>query len=423
MKLIRTLIPTLLLFTAPSGHAQTDEAQTRLAVDELRNFARVFEQIRQAYVEDVSDQKLFEMAIWGMLSELDPHSELLTSRQQSDLRDAAEGRFSGIGVELTMRGNNLTIVSPLDNSPAAKAGILAGDVIRRINGTDISENSFRQSLLLLDGELGETVNLTIDRADSRDALEFELVRERIARQTVSSRVILDEVGYLRINQFSDETGRDFRAELGKLLQENSALRGLIVDLRNNPGGLLRSAVEVSDTLLSGGLVVSTRGRIEEANQSYFASAAVLAEGMPVVVLINQGSASAAEIVAGAWQDRGRALILGETSFGKGSVQEVLSIDDSLAIKLTVARYYTPSGRSIQAQGIYPDIRVDSGTLSWQTEASGVTEADLARALPGDTDSTGPEFIGLRDSLTDIRDAQLAMAVTLLRGKHLMETQQ
>jgi carboxyl-terminal processing protease len=411
----------LLLAGPLCAQEQTSQPETRLAIDELRNFVRVFEQIRQAYVEEIPDDRLFDMAIRGLLVELDPHSELLTRRQREDLQDTARGQFSGIGVELVMRGDNLTVVSPLDASPAALAGILPGDIIRVINDQDITGFSLRQALRLLDGEVGEKVDLKIERDRSRNLIEFQLIRDRLTRRSVSSRIITDQIGYLRISQFTEETGREFRDHLSRLVEDSSPI-GLIVDLRNNPGGLLLAAVDVADSLLDGQLIVTTAGRIAAANENYYASAGALVQGMPVVVLINRGSASAAEIVAGAWQDQKRALIMGETSFGKGSIQEVLTIDENLALKLTVARYYTPSGRSIQAQGIYPDVRVDAGTLRWNTEDGQVTEAALARALPSEAteESSGPTFLGLGDTLSDIQDAQLAMAVTLLRGKHLME---
>lgn len=389
-----------------------------MSVDDLRVFVRVFEQLRQAYVEELSDEELFEMAIWGMLTELDPHSEFLNLEKINELEDATEGRFSGIGVELTMEGNFLTVIAPIDNSPASKAGIESGDIILKVNGESIEGLSFRQSLRRLDGESGEGLSLTLDRLSEQDLIEVELIRERIAVESVRSRVVAEDVGYLRITQFQQDTSTEFKSDLAKLLDENPLLSGLILDLRNNPGGLLRSAVDIADLFLDSGIIVSTQGRMESANQSFHATPGSSANNLPVVVLINRGSASAAEIVAGALQDHERAVILGDISFGKGSVQEVLSIDESRAIKLTIARYYTPSGKSIQAQGIYPDIRVDQGSVDWDRDNNTLSEASLAGHLDNGTD--GPELLGLRETLSDIDDVQLAHAVSLLQGSALLQ---
>lgn len=397
-----------------------DEEVGQMSLEDLRVFVRVFEQLRQAYVEELDDAELFEMAVWGMLTELDPHSEFLDLERINELEDASEGRFSGIGVELTMEGNFLTIVTPMDDSPAARAGIQAGDIILEVNGESIEGLSFRQSLSRLEGESGEKLSLRLDRLSEQQSIEVELIRERIALESVRSRVVAEDVGYLRITQFQQNTSAEFEQDLAELLENNPLLTGLILDLRNNPGGLLRSAVDIADMFLDSGLIVSTKGRIESANQSFYAKPGAQAAELPVIVLINRGSASAAEIVAGALQDHERALVLGDISFGKGSVQEVLSIDDTRAIKLTIARYFTPSGRSIQAQGIYPDIRVDQGIVSWDREDNPLTEASLAGHLDND-ESAGPELLGLRETLSDIDDVQLAHAVSLLQGNALLQS--
>jgi carboxyl-terminal processing protease len=393
-------------------------AEGQMSLDELRVFVRVFEQLKQAYVEDISDAELFELAIWGMLSELDPHSEFLDLEEISALEDASEGRFSGIGVELTMEGDFLTIVTPIDNSPAAQAGIEPGDIILKVNGESIEGLSFRQSLRRLEGESGESLSLTLNRISENNLVEVELVRERIAVESVESRVVAEDVGYLRISQFQQNTSTEFTEDLTTLLDGNPLLTGLILDLRNNPGGLLRSAVDIADIFLESGTIVSTQGRIESANRTFYAKSGSSANDLPLVVLINRGSASAAEIVAGALQDHERAVILGDISFGKGSVQEVLHIDDTRAIKLTIARYFTPSGRSIQAQGIYPDIRVDQGSVNWDRDEGVFSEASLAGHL--DNDGEGPELIGLRETLSDIEDVQLAHAISLLQGSALLQ---
>lgn len=397
---------------------EVEATESRLALEELRNFTRVFEQIRQAYVEPLDDEQLFQMAIEGMLQELDSHSAYLDLSERDELRDAAEGRFSGIGVELSMEGENLTVVTPIDNSPAAHAGIRAGDVILAVDGESIEGFSFRQALSLLEGNEGEEVSLTLTREGIRGTLNLDLVRERIAVETVTHRRLVESVGYVRIIQFSDNTGEEFRQAIESLLAQPEPLDGLVIDLRNNPGGLLRSAVEVADLLLDEGVIVSTRGRIESATQTLRATSGAMAQDLPIIALINRGTASAAEILAGALQDQGRATLLGDISFGKGSVQEVLSIDETRAIKLTIARYYTPSGRSIQARGIYPDLRVDSGVIDWRTDSAGPTEAQLSRSLQNESADL-PTLVGTRETLSDIQDAQLAQAVSIILGSRLM----
>lgn len=422
-KKLQHLTLSCLIAIAPMALAQENSPDTdagQMSVDDLRVFVRVFEQLRQAYIEELGDAELFEMAIWGMLTELDPHSEFLDLERINELEDASEGRFSGIGVELTMEGNFLTIVTPIDDSPAARAGLQSGDIILEVNGESIEGLSFRQSLSRLEGESGEKLSLRLDRLSEEQSIEVELVRERIALESVRSRVVAEDVGYLRIAQFQQNTSAEFEQDLTELLENNPLLTGLIIDLRNNPGGLLRSAVDIADIFLESGLIVSTQGRIESANQSFYATPGTQASDLPVVVLINRGSASAAEIVAGALQDHERALVLGDISFGKGSVQEVLSIDESRAIKLTIARYFTPSGRSIQAQGIYPDIRVDQGVVSWDREDNPLTEASLAGHLDNE-ETVGPELLGLRETLSDIDDLQLAHAVSLLQGNALLQS--
>ena len=394
----------------------------QISLEELRAFVQVFEQLRQGYVEELTDAEIFEMAVWGILSELDPHSEFLNLERLNEVEESAEGRFQGIGVELTMEDDFLTVVSPIDDSPAARAGVKPGDIILRINGISTEGLSFRQSLQLLDNNTNEAVQLTLDRLSANDLIEVELVREAISLQSVRSRVVAENVGYLRVTQFQQNTADQFREHLENLLDTNPLLAGLIIDLRNNPGGLLRSSIEITDMFLDSGLVVSTQGRIEDANREFYATPGTLADELPIIILINRGSASASEIVAGALQDHKRALILGDTSFGKGSVQEVLNIDETRAIKLTIARYYTPSGRSIQAQGIYPDIRIDQGEVNWNTEQNPITEAQLSRHLSNGSDESQPQIIGVRETLSDIEDVQLAHAVSLLQGSILLNQQ-
>ena len=424
---VTILLLTLIGFISLPNLAWTQETTEeslgpadQVSLEELRAFVRVFEQLRQGYVEELTDAELFEMAVWGMLSELDPHSEFLNLEARTELDDLAAGQFQGIGVQLTMEGDYLTVVSPIDDSPADRAGVKSGDIILRINGENIENFSFRQSLELLEGNIGESVQLTLDRLSERQVIEIELTREAIKVESVSSRVVAENVGYLRISQFQQHTAEDFVLQMQELIQENPLLAGLVIDLRDNPGGLLGSAVDIVDLFLDEGVVVSTKGRLESANQTYYATPGTQAPPLPLVILINRGSASASEIVAGALQDHNRALILGDTSFGKGSVQDILSVDGQRAIKLTIALYYTPSGRSIQAQGIYPDIRVDQGVVQWNSESQGLNEAALSGHINNTNDTL--EFIGFSEQLSDIEDVQLAHAVSLIQGSRLLNNQ-
>jgi carboxyl-terminal processing protease len=416
---IAAILALWVAVSAPPVFAQ-DEQAGAVALDELRVFARVFEQIRQTYVEDIDDAELFDMAISGMLLQLDPHSEYLTEERMEELEETATGSFQGIGVELSMEDGDLMIVAPLDDSPAAEAGLQSGDIIVRINDEPIQGLSMADSLQLLDGEIGDEVKLSIWRESTGDTEDFALVRARIPLDSVSHRVIGGDVGYVRINRFQQRTGEEFLEAVQSLEEQADYLNGVIIDLRNNPGGLLQASVEVVSTLIDGGLVVSTRGRYPAFNTEHRAEPGERLAELPIVVLINRGSASAAEIVAGALQDHDRAVIVGDISFGKGSVQNVIGIDEERAIKLTTARYYTPSGRSIQAQGIVPDIIIEEGSVTWRPALTAVTEASLLRHLENDqADSDEPELLGMVEGISDIEDVQLAHAVSLLKGTHIL----
>ena len=405
---------------APASLAQNDAPEGQLALDELRTFARVFEQIRQTYVEDIEDAELFDMAVRGMLLQLDPHSEYLNEELMEDLEQTATGSYSGIGVELSMEEGDLMIVAPLDNSPAAAAGLQSGDIIVRIDDEPIQGLSMAQSLELLDGETGDEVKLSIWREATGATLDVVLTQAVIPLNSVSSRVISGDIGYIRISRFQQRTGSEFLAAVQSFEEQRDILSGVVIDLRNNPGGLLQAAVEVVSALVDGGLVVTTRGRYAAFNTEQYAEPGQLLADMPFVVLINRGSASAAEIVAGALQDHDRAVIVGDISFGKGSVQNVVGIDETRAIKLTTARYYTPSGRSIQAQGIVPDIIIEEGSVTWRPALTVVTEASLMRHLENDQPAADePELLGMVEGISDIDDVQLAHAISLLKGAQIL----
>lgn len=407
----------------PTAYAQEPEDATnpevesispRFSMEELQQFARIFEQVRQNYVEDFSDAELLDMAIEGLLSRLDPHSQLLDQEERELVEDTSDGIFYGVGLELTMREGELVVVTPIDNSPAQRAGMKAGDIIIEVDGQSLWGLSLSESLNIMDGDPGSEITILVVRDDQPEPFEVSLSRERITLDSVYTKTVTEDIGYIRVRQFQRNSGEEFSRKLQLLLNDHPYITGLILDLRNNPGGVLPAAIEISDAFISEGLIVSTRGRAANSNLEFFASPETLAPTIPLVVLINRGSASASEIVAGALQDHKRAIIIGDISFGKGSVQNVVPIDDRRAIKLTTARYYTPSGRSIQAQGIFPDISVFDGKITYQDTGINISEADLFDHLENESDDA-PQLLGFRETLSDIEDLQLAQALAFLKG--------
>ncbi|MFP5430055.1 MAG: S41 family peptidase [Gammaproteobacteria bacterium] len=359
-----------------AGDAQAKTPATRLPLEDLRAFVEVFERIRASYVEPVDDRTLFENAIRGMLSSLDPHSAYLDEKGFEDLQNTTSGEFGGLGIEVGMEDGLVRVVSPIDDTPAARAGIQAGDYIIKLDGKSVQGMTLAEAIGLMRGKPGSKIVLTIIRK-GEEPREVTLTRARIEMTSVKGRLLDDAYGLIRISQFQVHTGRDFKREADKLRAETKGkLRGLVLDLRNNPGGVLDGAVSVSDAVLESGVIVSTRGRQSGSGQEFTATPGDVLQGLPVVVLVNGGSASASEIVAGALQDNRRALVVGTTTFGKGSVQSVLPLNASKGIKLTTARYYTPSGRSIQAEGIKPDIVVSPARVSVLEAGLSVREADL-----------------------------------------------
>ncbi len=398
----------------PTNESEPAPAPARFSMEELQQFARIFEQVRQNYVEDFTDAELLDMAIEGMLSQLDPHSELLNQEEREQVEDSSEGTFYGVGLELTMREGELMVVTPIDSSPAQRAGMQAGDIILEVDGQSLWGLSLNEALEIMEGELGTEMTILVVRDDQPKPFEVSLTRERIAMESVLAKTITEDIGYIRVRQFQNNSGEEFRNKLQSLIDEHPYITGLILDLRNNPGGVLQAAIEISDAFIDEGLIVSTRGRALNSNLEFYASSDTVEPSLPLVVLINRGSASGSEIVAGALQDHKRAIIIGDISFGKGSVQNVVPIDEARAIKLTTARYYTPSGRSIQAQGIFPDITVLDGDISYKESGVTITEADLFDHLENE-DGDGPELLGFRETLTDIEDLQLAQALAFLKG--------
>jgi carboxyl-terminal processing protease len=360
--LILLMIGVALGFIASAQWVPNVSAVGRQDYESLEAFSSILSIVKKNYVEDVETKNLVNGAINGMLSSLDPHSAYLTPELYKELQSDTQGRFGGLGIEITVKGGILTVVSPIEDTPAAKAGIKPGDQIFKI------EDEFTKDMTLVDavkkmrGLKGTKINLTIKREGATDLLEFSLVRDVIRVQSVRSRDLEPGYGYIRLAQFQERSDRDMQRALEKMAAEKGGIKGLVLDLRNNPGGLLTQAVRVSDMFLDSGMIVYTEGRIEAQKQKYFAQKDGTWLDFPVVVLVNGGSASASEIVAGALQDHKRAIVLGTKTFGKGSVQTILPLDDNSALRLTTARYFTPKGRSIQATGIVPDIIVEATPL-------------------------------------------------------------
>ena len=357
--------------------ADTKQSDT---YEQLNLFGEVFEKVRTGYVEPVTDDKLIESAINGMLSSLDPHSSYLNAKDFADMQVQTKGEFGGLGIEVTMQDGLVKVVSPMDGTPAAEAGIQAGDLISGIDGDPVMGMNLNDAVEKMRGQVGSSIKLTIIRG-TKDPFDVTMKRAVITVKSVRWELEKGNIGYVRISSFSEKTDSGLRDAITKLKDATKGnLDGLVLDLRNNPGGLLDQAIAVSDDFLDKGEIVSTRGRNPDEAQRWNAEPGDLMDGKPIIVLINGGSASASEIVSGALQDQHRAILLGTKSFGKGSVQSVIPIPNHGAIRLTTARYYTPSGRSIQAKGIDPDIPVEQAKIEQVTDDNSRHEADLKGAL-------------------------------------------
>ena len=344
----------------PIRQPLTDSPQPieRLPLKELRLFTQVFEQVRTGYIEELSDSQLFDRVIEGLLANLDPHSIYLNENDYEELQENTSGDYGGVGMEVTLDQGLILVVSPLDNSPAAEAGIKSGDYIVEIDGQSVRGIGLQKVTDQLRGEPGSSISIGLLRGDKTEIKNLTLERKIIHINAVRSRMLEAGYGYVRIAQFQTDSGIEFKSALIEL-QADEALKGLVLDLRNNPGGLLPESIAIADALLEQGLIVYTQGRLPSANREFKATSGDLLDGAPIAVLINGGSASASEIVAGALQDHGRATILGTPSFGKGSVQTLMPLGDGRAIKLTTANYFTPSGRSIHGKGIEPNNLIES----------------------------------------------------------------
>ena len=399
-----------------------------LPFEDLRTFTEIFGRIKRDYVEPVSDKKLLEDAVRGMLSGLDPHSAYLVAEEYQELKEGTTGQFGGLGIEVSMENGFVKVVSPIDDTPAQKAGIKAGDLIVRLDDQPVKGMSLADAVKKMRGEPGSSILLTVVREGAEAPLKITIVRDIIKVKSVKNRMLEKGYGYVRISSFQSGTGESLKEALAALKKENGGdLKGLVLDLRNNPGGVLNAAVEVSDAFIKSGLIVYTEGRIENSEMRFNAAPDDLINGAPIVVLINAGSASASEIVAGALQDQKRAVIMGEKSFGKGSVQTILPTSNGAAVKLTTARYYTPSGRSIQAEGIEPDValaRVKLESLDKdKTDFKPVKEADLSHHLQNgkkgkSADGAEGEQGEDKESL-ETKDYPLSEALMLLKGISIM----
>lgn len=414
MKNIRNILSFLLVI--PVAAQAAEESPDVESLDALRAFIEVYEHIKSEYVEEIDDQTLLNDAINGMLTKLDPHSGYLKPRDVSSLRDSTSGSFGGIGIEMDVIDGLIEVIAPIDDSPASRAGILAKDIITHVDEEPVRDISLQEAIEILRGPLGSAVTLGILREVEGQPQEVTISLERavIRVTSVKHEMLPHGIGYLRISQFQNRTGPDLIKAISNF-QSQGEFNGLILDLRNNPGGVLSAAIEVTDAFINEGLIVSTKGRDEFLDSKYEATNATVLADQPVVILINGGSASAAEIVAGALQDHERAVLIGTPSFGKGSVQTILALENKYALKLTTALYYTPNGRSIQATGIQPTIQVSAGEALIETDTR-IREADLPKHLENASEQSGSSD-KIVDRLTD--DNQLLHAYNLLRGSQLL----
>ena len=411
------LISPLQAAPAKEAAAAKEDADT---YELLNLFGEVMERAKISYVEEVSDKKLIESAINGMLVSLDPHSSYLDRNSFKYMNEQTKGKFGGLGIEVTMENSIVKVVSPIDDTPAAKAGLKAGDYITSIDGEQVMGLTLNEAVDKMRGKVGSKVKLTVRRGGEKP-FDVTLKREEIKIQSVKSDLKNEDVAYVRVTSFTENTDKMIEKSIKEAQKKaKGKLKGVVLDVRNNPGGLLDQAVSVSDLFLDKGEIVSTRSRNESDTVKYTAKKGDIIKGLPIVVLINEGSASASEIVAGALQDHHRAIILGEKSFGKGSVQTVIPLGKYGAMRLTTARYYTPSGRSIQAKGIEPDVEVKQAKLQEvESGGFGMTEAELKGALKNETvDDNAKEKAKKSEADAINNDYQLVRAIDLVKALNL-----
>lgn len=413
-----------IMMSIGSGAMATKETRdTPIPLEELRAFTDAYARIKNDYVEEVDDKSLLENAIRGMLTGLDPHSSYLNAEEFKDLQIGTSGEFGGLGIEVGMESGFVKVISPIDDTPAERAGIQSGDLIIRLDETPVKGMTLNDAVKIMRGKPGTVLTLTIIRDGEEKPLKIPVTRAVIQVKSVKSRMLGDRFGYVRITQFQTHTTELLLSAISKLKKEaGGSLKGLVLDLRNNPGGVLSASVDVSDAFLNSGLLVYTEGRVQDSRLRFSAKPGDVIDGAPMVVLINGGSASASEIVSGALQDHHRAIIMGTKSFGKGSVQTIMPARGGSAVKLTTARYFTPSGRSIQAEGITPDIEVEKAKISRgeKSAVGSLKEKDLARHLTnGDSEknTTSKKDSKTEPGKNDLAetDYQLFEALNLLKG--------
>ncbi|MBT2970215.1 MAG: peptidase S41 [gamma proteobacterium symbiont of Ctena orbiculata] len=414
------LVTLSLALIADQAHGKEDLQS--LPLQQLRTFADIFGRIKANYVEPVEDEVLLENAIRGMVSGLDPHSNYLDADDYKELQVGTKGEFGGLGIEVGMEDGFVKVISPIDDTPAQRAGVRSGDLIVRLDDTPVKGLSLNEAVALMRGKPGTSLELTIVRKGEEKPIKITVVRDIIRVVSIKTRLLDKRFAYLRISQFQANTTSDMLKSLDKLKSKiEGPLLGMVLDLRNNPGGVLNAAVSVSDAFLESGLIVYTEGRESDSQLRFEAAPDDVLDGAPIVVLVNEGSASASEIVAGALQDQNRAVIMGSRTFGKGSVQTIIPITDTAAVKLTTARYFTPSGRSIQAEGIEPDIELEELTLSKaeESQVKPIKESNLSGHLlngeePKPSETQGAEPVDENEELVK-SDYQLGEALNLLKG--------
>ncbi|MBR1841382.1 MAG: S41 family peptidase [Alphaproteobacteria bacterium] len=418
----KSLIASALIFSliACTSYAKEKKEQEQVNTYELLNiFGEVMERTKTSYVEEISDKQLVEAAINGMLTSLDPHSSYLNAEDFKYMNEQTQGKFGGLGIEITQENGVVKVISPIDDTPAAKAGIKAGDYITDIDGETVIGLTLNEVVSKLRGKVGTKVKVTIRRVNAKP-FTVTLTRDEIKIQSVKSELKNEDILYIRISGFNEDIDEDIRKAVTDSQKKlKNKLAGLVIDVRNNPGGLLDQAVKVSDLFLEQGEIVSTRSRNEEDTVKYSATRGDIAKDLPIVVMINEGSASAAEILSGALQDHHRAVILGEKSFGKGSVQTVIPLRNNGAMRITTARYYTPSGRSIQAKGIEPDVVVKQAKIE-ELEDYGlnISEANLKGALKNEQTGDKKKDAENKKDNKEIKDYQLIRALDMVKALYL-----
>lgn len=421
----KTILALSVLCVATGAAFAADKKAKEPDTYEMLNlFGEVMERAKASYVEEVSDTKLIESAINGMLTSLDPHSSYLDADDFSYMSEQTKGKFGGLGIEVTMDNGLVLVVSPIDDTPAYKAGIKAGDYITHIDGETVIGMNLNDAVSKMRGKIGTKVKLSIRRANEKP-FEVTLKREEIKIQSVKTEIKNEDVLYIRISSFAEENDKEIAKAISDAKKKlKDGLAGIVIDVRNNPGGLLDQAITVSDLFLDKGEIVSTRSRNEEDTVKYTAEPGDIAKDLPIVVIINEGSASASEILAGALQDHHRAIVIGEKSFGKGSVQTVIPLGEYGAMRITTARYYTPSGRSIQAKGIEPDIVVKPAKVELlESYGLNITEADLQGALKNEEDGNKKNNKENKDDNAEkISDYQLIRALDLVKALSLYNGQ-